>query len=1699
MGTSGSIHHIPAIANKDVYKKSSKAWIGLKAAIRFHNFNSGLWSAMRNDREPWRTLLKNAALDFDLEREKLALNTIELESTEHFQAMINGTIPPESVPRSGREVWVFISSTFTDTMIERDTLLTDVYPYIRDYCRQIGMDFNVVDFRWGIRQGASNRHMAAEICLREVARCRENSIGPYFVAILGDKYGYRPIPPKLPEVVYQMVLGHLEKEETKESMETVNLMKEWYKADTNSLEVTYLLQPINSKLKNFYSSNTELAMVDWAEWYRIFQVMQTSIFRAIRHCGLEPQLVQELTQSITEGEIHEGLKGMKTEADQVSRCFMFSRYLSGIDEKEDYAKRFLDCGDQQAQIQSQQKLVELKEYLVQKLPADALCKYSLRYRSSRETMMNDEWNKETLRNFCDKFCMFMINSIKSYARTSLQHMDNQLYMEVLSHSTFCRERAETVIGQEEPLGTLLAHLGQEHGRKPYVIHGIGGSGKTSLIAKLFSMSLDRYQGTQENRPKHVIRFIGITPQSSNIRDLLFSICEQISFCLDLDEGDVPHDYKQLEVKFAELLGMASKTNPIMIFLDSLDQLSDEYQGRDLLWLPRQLPSYVHMVVTVRPDAGFCLSAIKNLVNDMKFFMEMKPIKDSAKSDIIDSLMNRVGRTLTKEQKKIVLRAHQDNKPTALYIKIACDMADAWHSYTPLSTCRLAGTITGIITQLFEELEEQHGMIFVARALGYLTCSRSGLTANELMDILSCDDTVLEDVYEYFVPPVRRLPPLLWTRLRLSLGDYLVESGADNMVVYRWYHRIFFEVAHRRYVEPTRKQLHQNIADYFMERWAYQPKPYVDKRTKKVDIAFRQVQSQPLVLDGKREAARSLGSALLKMRRSDVAQATRYNLRKLTELPTHLVKAEMWEEVESVMCSIPWLEAKCRTGRIYQLLLELAEAADLSDHRSSKLQDFYAMVRANAAIIQRNPELITQQALNEPDSSACCQVASAYIKENHSKMLCWQSLSKSQIQSAEVMTLTHTAPVTLVQFSPKGKFLVTACSDNTVRIWRVASGALEVTIETTAHSAIFPPNSNWVAIMEPKSIGVYGVGEAGLSKGKLLRRIVAEVEPTNGAMFVTANSKHLYLYSFGRVTIFNAVSGKVVQKIDLRCRAKAVAFSPNGKMLGIAYKDIFIFDISSDKVLKRLEGDNLKQDMLPETSLAFSSDNKFLCGVLPNGTYRWQVKGNERNFIGHKLSLNCHVGPAVFSPNLDFILSLSQGEEAEVLRMKSVEWRRLEGHKGPIRCGDFCQKSAQFGMLATGSDDHTVRIWDTKHISGLVASKVKVQNVHDGPVSGCVFSPDGSKAVTSCHGKQCILWDLNQSVPQATRILASKPSCNLEKVVCISEDCVFVVATCNTSDFGIWNTKATPCVSDKITIMVQHRLIPYVDPSYLFVYVRDVGLACFTTTNKPGTIFLLEIMSPACVEDWRTYPDEIPLFNGYSSAVREFDHGPQYKIMSTAMSPDQKQLASIAVKVSDDSLSPQVIAKETASFLANPPIIRIWDRSKGTPLAEMELGVTMTRYHKIRYLRDQLITFMHVQGNDQLSSQNGKRRSARMKRIMQEQQKQGVALVQVLDPKSGKIIFTDRQAGSFTNLRVPYTNFVDARGDARANAQRCLLSYIEQGILVTRRVGEGQPMGKFQEKNDDVTAYAFSSDCTRAIVGVDDGTVHVLRMVTEGNI
>lgn len=97
-------------------------------------------------------------------------------------------------PISQRVVRVFVSSTFRDMHAERDELAKRVFPQLRKLCEEQGVIWGEVDLRWGVTDEQRAEGKVLPICLAEIERSR-----PYFIGILGDRYGW--IPDEIPTEV----------------------------------------------------------------------------------------------------------------------------------------------------------------------------------------------------------------------------------------------------------------------------------------------------------------------------------------------------------------------------------------------------------------------------------------------------------------------------------------------------------------------------------------------------------------------------------------------------------------------------------------------------------------------------------------------------------------------------------------------------------------------------------------------------------------------------------------------------------------------------------------------------------------------------------------------------------------------------------------------------------------------------------------------------------------------------------------------------------------------------------------------------------------------------------------------------------------------------------------------------------------------------------------------------------------------------------------------------------------------------------------------------------------------------------------------------------------------------------------------------------------------------------------------------------
>jgi nephrocystin-3 len=102
------------------------------------------------------------------------------------------TISPSRTAR------IFLSSTFRDFGEERDLLVRKVFPALRARLKDRFVELVDVDLRWGITAEQAERGEVLPICLAEINRSR-----PFFVGLLGERYGWVPekgkYPPELVE------------------------------------------------------------------------------------------------------------------------------------------------------------------------------------------------------------------------------------------------------------------------------------------------------------------------------------------------------------------------------------------------------------------------------------------------------------------------------------------------------------------------------------------------------------------------------------------------------------------------------------------------------------------------------------------------------------------------------------------------------------------------------------------------------------------------------------------------------------------------------------------------------------------------------------------------------------------------------------------------------------------------------------------------------------------------------------------------------------------------------------------------------------------------------------------------------------------------------------------------------------------------------------------------------------------------------------------------------------------------------------------------------------------------------------------------------------------------------------------------------------------------------------------------------------
>jgi len=233
-------------------------------------------------------------------------------------------------------------------------------------------------------------------------------------------------------------------------------------------------------------------------------------------------------------------------------------------------------------------------------------------------------------------------------------------------------------------------------------------------------------------------------------------------------GAFPSEVHELVQEFRQHFMAATAEQPVVLFLDALDQLSEADNGRQLHWLPfgpsDPLPSHVKIVVSCLSDrdkndpVGQPYVAFQQRKLPSENMLNLDALLlDDATTLLFDRWLRAAGRTVNEAQRRLI-EDRLDSVPTCrqpLYLKLLFEEAKLWRSYD--EPPGPGGSVADLLEQLCQRLSrpENHGESLVPFVLGYITAfSRVQVIDLESERVITSYDTETADLKALANGPLR---------------------------------------------------------------------------------------------------------------------------------------------------------------------------------------------------------------------------------------------------------------------------------------------------------------------------------------------------------------------------------------------------------------------------------------------------------------------------------------------------------------------------------------------------------------------------------------------------------------------------------------------------------------------------------------------------------------------------------------------------------------------------------------------------------------------------------------------------------------------------------------------------------------------------------------------------------------------------------
>ena len=288
---------------------------------------------------------------------------------------------------------------------------------------------------------------------------------------------------------------------------------------------------------------------------------------------------------------------------------------------------------------------------------------------------------------------------------------------------------------------------------PLVVTGDAGSGKTALLAS-FAMEARADHDLFHHYPRAAAS--GGDPVAL-LRRLLAWLRR------DTDDEMAPSDLRHA---FESAVFRIPEDRRAVILIDCVDLLDDVPEARRLVWLPRQLPPHVRLIVSARDPNAVAAAKRRGWTCH-----RLAPLDDVQRRRITEAYLSPYGKRLDGEQMSTLIAG--ESTGNLLFLQTLLNDLRLFGTFEELNS-QLAAlfdhrTVVGLLGHVLSRVASsgEDGDTEAEEILDLLWASRAGLSEQELVELVSRGD-----------PSATQL---LWLTIRRALRDHLVSYGARHQV------------------------------------------------------------------------------------------------------------------------------------------------------------------------------------------------------------------------------------------------------------------------------------------------------------------------------------------------------------------------------------------------------------------------------------------------------------------------------------------------------------------------------------------------------------------------------------------------------------------------------------------------------------------------------------------------------------------------------------------------------------------------------------------------------------------------------------------------------------------------------------------------------------------------------------------------------